>query len=211
MAKKIKGGRKGGVKSFSGLEQLFGSRTRFGLLKIFCQNKDKEFFVRELARLSNNQLNAVRREVANLEELGIIIGVDTSDAKKKYYKLNNNFVLIDEISSLICKSELLAEKKLIEHFQKIGDIDLCIFSGVLIGKESPCDILIVGVVKKEALVQLIKDFENEINKTITYTVFSPEEYKQRKSLTDKFLFTIIEESKRVAIDKNGEFANESGA
>lgn len=193
-------------KTFSGLEQIFGSKTRFTLLKLLCRNPEKEYFLRELARLLNSQLNSVRREVANLESVGIVHETTTTDPKKKFYKLNTNFVLIKEISSLITKSELLAEKNLVGHIKEMGNIDLCILTGALLGVESPCDILLVGRVAKEELARLIKKFEIELDKAIAYTILTPDEYKQRKALTDKFLFSVLESKKMVPIDKYGEFA-----
>lgn len=203
-----KGGDKKRGRTFAGLEQLFGSKTRFGLLKLFCQNKDRKFFMRELARLADNQLNAVRREISNLEGIGIIQEMDSDDSKKKFYQLNTNFVLIDEISSLIAKSELLAEKNLVGRITGMGNIDLCILTGALLGVQAPCDILVVGRINKDAMGNIIRKFEAEMRKTITYTILAPEEYKQRKALTDKFLFGILESKKIVAIDKQGEFAYE---
>ncbi|MDO8509770.1 MAG: ArsR family transcriptional regulator, partial [bacterium] len=54
------------------LEHLFGSTTRVKLLQIFFSSPDRAYFMRELARLVEVQLNAIRRELANLEKLGII-------------------------------------------------------------------------------------------------------------------------------------------
>ena len=206
MLKKGSAEKKG--ETFAGLEQLFGSKTRFGLLKLFCQDKERRFFLRELARLADNQLNAVRREVANLESMGIIREMASDDAKKKFYQLNTNFVLADEISSLVIKSELLAKKNLVSLITGMGNVDLCILTGTLLGVQAPCDILIVGRINKDELGKTIRKFEAEMGKAIAYTVLAPEEYKQRKSLTDKFLFGILESKKMVAVDKQGEFAYE---
>lgn len=195
--------------TFSGLEQLFGSKTRFSLLKLFCAEHDRKFFIRELARLTNNQLNAVRREIINLERIGLIVEITTEDAKKRFYKLNTNFVLANEISSLVTKSELIALKNLIGRINGLGDVNLCVLTGVFTGVQSLCDIMLVGMINKEELAQLIRKFESELHRPIAYAVFSPEEYKQRKSLTDKFLFGILENKKMVAIDRYEEFTNES--
>ncbi|MBU4421940.1 hypothetical protein L6259_01190 [Candidatus Parcubacteria bacterium] len=208
MPRKNIGGKEGGTKSFSGLEQLFGSKSRFNLLKLFFRNPDKEFFVREMARLGNTQLNAIRREVQNLEELGIIQKAETSDSKKIFYRLNQKFILFSEVSALIKKAELLAEKKLVDRIKELGDIKLCILTGALLGTEAPTDLLLVGKINREALAKLISKFEKEINKSVTYTVLSIDEYKHRKSLTDKFLFSIIESKKIIAIDELEEFAND---
>lgn len=54
------------------LEQLFGSRTRIKLLKIFLAQPHQHFFVRELTRVIGERINSVRREISNLERLGVI-------------------------------------------------------------------------------------------------------------------------------------------
>lgn len=194
-------------KTFVGLEQIFGSMTRFNLLKLFYNEPEKDFFMRELARLTDNQLNAVRREVFNLESIAIIKAVAGSEPKKRYYRLNTDFTLHNELSSLIIKSELLAEKSLVDLLSSVHGIELCIFTGALLSTDAPCDILIVGKVNKNELEKIIKRFESDAGKSIDYAVFTQEEYKQRKSLTDKFLFGILEGKKMVVIDKHGEFAS----
>lgn len=51
---------------------LFGSKTRVKILGLFFSNPRKQFFVRELEREAGVQINAVRRELANLEKVGLI-------------------------------------------------------------------------------------------------------------------------------------------
>jgi len=198
--------KKTGGKTFAGLEQIFGSKTRFGLLKLFYNEPEKDFFMRELARLLDNQLNAVRREVANLEKMGILKETAGDDPKKKFYRLNTDFTLHAELSALIIKSELLAEKSLVELLNTVPGIDLCVFTGALLNTEAPCDILIVGRVNKNDLEKIIRQFEKDSNKILNYAVFTPEEYKQRKALTDKFLFGIFDSKKMITIDKFGELS-----
>jgi len=76
------------------LEKLFGSKTRVLLLRLFLNNSDKHYYVRELARNLELHLNAVRRELENLEEIGILTSTDQADEEseesgnKKYYRLN---------------------------------------------------------------------------------------------------------------------------
>ena len=58
------------------IEQLFGSRTRARLLGLFLENSHRAFFVRELARRIDAQLNSVRLELKNLVDVGIVLEVD---------------------------------------------------------------------------------------------------------------------------------------
>ena len=68
------------------LEKLFGSKTRAKLLKLFFENADKSFYVREITRVIEEQINSVRRELLNLESIGVVKN-ETYD-NKVYYSAN---------------------------------------------------------------------------------------------------------------------------
>jgi predicted transcriptional regulator with HTH domain len=71
------------------IEQLFGSKTRVKLLQLFYSNPNRAFYVREITRKINEQINSVRRELSNLLSIGII----TSDASQNrlYYEVNQDY------------------------------------------------------------------------------------------------------------------------
>ena len=50
------------------MEQLFGSKTRVKLLQLFFRNPNRAFYVREITRKIDEQINSVRRELANLRK-----------------------------------------------------------------------------------------------------------------------------------------------
>ena len=54
------------------LEFLITSKTKRNLLKLFLTNPDRSFYVRETAKLTNESLNAVRRELGYLEKAGLL-------------------------------------------------------------------------------------------------------------------------------------------
>ena len=55
------------------IDALFGSKTRVKLLHLFLNNPGKSFYVREITRIIDEQINSVRRELSNMLEIGIII------------------------------------------------------------------------------------------------------------------------------------------
>src|SRR5207302_62720 len=71
------------------IEQLFGSKTRVKLLQLFYSNPNRSFYVREITRKIDEQINSVRRELSNLLSIGII----TSDATQNrlYYEVNQDY------------------------------------------------------------------------------------------------------------------------
>ena len=198
----------GDTKRTAPLEQLFGSTARVRLLRFFLGNDadDNRFFVRELVRKLNVQLNGVRRELQNLEALGLLESSSGESQKKRYYKLNKNFPLYSELKALISKAEFFTENRLIEELKKLGAVNLLILTGHFVGiKDSPTDMLIVGKIKRSSLAKKVADLEKEMCREINYTLFSPREYKYRKDITDKFLYQILGNKKIVAIndEQNG--------
>jgi predicted transcriptional regulator len=59
------------------IDALFGSKTRVKLLHLFLNNPGQSFFVREITRKIDEQINSVRRELANMIQVGIITGKPT--------------------------------------------------------------------------------------------------------------------------------------
>ena len=99
------------------LEHIFGSRTRVKLLRLFLSNPDKDYFVRELTRKVKERINSVRRELDNLEKLGLIIANQTG--QKKFYRVEGKFILFDELRALILKSQMTVERDLAKSIKKL--------------------------------------------------------------------------------------------
>src|SRR6058998_725449 len=71
------------------VEQLFGSKTRAKLLQLFYSNPNRSFYVREITRKIDEQINSVRRELANLLSIGIISSDTTNN--RLYYEVNQDY------------------------------------------------------------------------------------------------------------------------
>src|ERR1700721_1267987 len=71
------------------VEQLFGSKTRVKLLRLFYGNPNRSFYVREITRKIDEQINSVRRELANLLSIGIIVSDNTNN--RLYYEVNQKY------------------------------------------------------------------------------------------------------------------------
>ncbi len=190
------------------LEQLFGSRTRVLLLRLFLDYPEKAFFVRELARLLGAQLHSIRRELENLERLGllkVVHGIDANeedDAQKKYYAMNTEFILYSELRALFLKARLLIEKDLVRCLQDMGRIQYLALTGMFVGlSEWPTDIFIVGSINRKKVRSLIRRFEKELRQNINYTIMTKPEFKYRREITDRFIFNVLENKKIVIIDK----------
>jgi len=194
------------------IEQLFGSKTRARLLGLFLENPEESFFVRELTRKINAQLNSVRRELQNLIELGLVIestGPDNSKSKtlserKKFYLANTNFLLFHDLRNLFRKIQILLKQSLVQEIKARGDVDLLIFTGRFVDNGNvQTDILIVGSIDQKSLQKVVSEFEKELGYEINYTLMPKDEFNYRRQITDRFLFAILEGEKVVMVDNLG--------
>ena len=192
------------------LEHLFGSSTRTKLLRLFYSNHERAYFVRELSRLIEIQLNAVRRELSNLETMGVIKQVEFGQSKEeeagtersKYYKLNADFFLHEELGSLLGKTQILEERNFIELLKKrCGNLKMMILTGFFTSvSDVGTDILLVGDIKAIPTAKLIRDFEKFLNRSIRYTILDEKEFLERREIGDRFLYAIFEAKHIVAFD-----------
>lgn len=195
------------------LEQLFGSKTRARLLALFLQHPDQAYFVRELTRKIDAQLNSVRRELQNLVELGAIVervdqplaaGGGSAADKKKYYVANTGFVLYEDLRGLFTKASVFLKNNLVQEIDDQGDISYLAFVGCFVGiSGSPTDILVVGEIDQKALQKVVAVFEEEMGHEVNYTLMPRDEFLYRRQVTDRFLFSLLEGSKIVMIDRLG--------
>ena len=190
------------------LSKLFGSNTRVKLLKLFLLNPGQKHYIREIARNLKLQVNSVRRELVNLEKLGLLSsfsGEGEQDGKshdKKYYKVNQTFVLFEELKGLITKSQILQSNAFVENLQKISSPKLLILTGIFANNSNcPTDILLVGRVNKKKFGQEIAVLEKSLDREVNYTIMDMQEYIYRRDITDIFLYNILEGKKIVIINE----------
>lgn len=191
------------------LEHLFGSRTRVKLLSLFLRHPDEALFVREITRRIHTQINAVRRELANLVKLGLLVESSEEASrepglKKKYYKVNRDFKLLPELTSLVMRAQVLLEGRLDQEILKLGDVRYLAFLGAFLGNSAPVDLFIVGTVDQRKLAQLVSESEKSLGYEINFSVMSLDEFRYRKDMTDKFLYAVLESPKNVVVDRLSE-------
>ncbi len=199
------------------LEKLFGSKARVRLLKHFLLNSDQEFYIRQLARDLDLQVNSVRRELNNLEDFGLLSSTGNDSTKnddlsndskvsglqeRKYYRVRTDFILYSEIKSLIIKSQILAGESFIEKLKTVGEPQFILLSGLFVNNpSSPTDVLIVAKIKKEHLLKIINDLEFDLGREINFTVMDEEEFKYRQEVADVFLHSVLNSRKIILLDK----------
>lgn len=168
------------------LKKIFGSGARVKLFQQFLANPKEEFFIRELTRILDEQINSLRRELENLEKIGLLKSTERN--RKKYYKVNPHFPLFHELTSIIRKTDE-ENQSFLKSISKLGEVDVLILGGEFVEKNSETDIFIVGNVSKGDLEKFIE--KNFPGKNLKYGLMTREDFLYRITLKDKFVQKIF--------------------
>jgi DNA-binding transcriptional ArsR family regulator len=188
-------------RSAGSLEHLFGSRTRAKLLRMFLLHPDVSYYTREAARRVSEQLNSVRRELANLEQLELLKSEER--ANRRFFQIAKEHYLVPELSALFLKAQVLFDHNLLARLTRLGRIRFLVLTGqfVGLGEQTLTDILVVGSCNRGKLRRLLRELQRNFDKPLSYTVMTFNEFSYRNGLTDRFLYSILENRKIVLIDK----------
>lgn len=150
------------------LEKIFGSRTRVKLFRLFFNNPQDEFFVREISRKVEEQINSVRRELGNLEKMGLL--KSETKNQKKYYSINTEFELFGELKALVLKASLELEKDFFHSMGEVGSIHFLALTGYFVNDTvSDIDVFIVGDVSKNKLQTMLDSFHKTFDRQLRFT------------------------------------------
>ncbi|HNW56031.1 MAG TPA: hypothetical protein PKN62_03085, partial [bacterium] len=179
---------------------------RLKLLKLFLFAGPEDcFYIRQLSRELDLQLNSVRRELVNLEGIGLLSVKNSRNQKldKKFYQVNQDFYLLPELRALLAKAEVGQESKILNDLQKLGSIDLLILTGFFTNDTTaPTDLFIVSDhFNKTKLGDLVKKIEQGAGHSVRYTLMDQEEFDYRRGMADVFVHQILQSQKEVIIDK----------
>ncbi len=181
------------------LEKLFTSKTRVKLLTLFLLNPETELYVREIARKTGKNTNAIRRELNNLEDIGLLLSEKKGNLK--YYTINNKMPIYIELTNIILKTGGV-RKTLSENLTRLGCIETAFIYGSFAsgsaGGKSDIDIFIIGQVHENELIRRIEKLEKELCREINYVIFTPAEFSKRIKNNDPFIKNVLNE-KRVML------------
>jgi len=178
------------------LEHLFVSKVRVKILRVFTANPEITFHVRGLVREISEEINAVRRELQNLERAKILQSVKKGN--KVVYSVNPHCYTFPELMSLFRKDDPVV-KQIHQALETVDDIFVSILTGSFLSGQyadpTDVDLLIVGTPELEKLGKKIGDIEKEIGKTLKTIVMRPDEFDFKKKNRDAFLSKILKSDK----------------
>lgn len=187
------------------LKNLFTSQVRLDMLNLFLFDPEKEHYVREVTRQVGTEINAVRRELDNLEKLGLVRKWPRGN--RLYYQVVTSHPLYHPLLNLAAH-EFGLGGVLVENRHKLGKIRYAFLSqALLLGRsaaDNEVDLFIVGEVYQEILKQFIRQEEKAHGHEINYMLISEGDFRALKSRKDPFLYDLLREPRIMLIGDEAE-------
>jgi hypothetical protein len=170
------------------LKHLFVSQTRIKLINVLFYNPNEIYYVRQLVRLVDEEINSVRRELDNLKKSGVV---------SSEWRGNRLYYWADKQSPLFSDLLLIANQtsglglKLQNKNETLGSIKLVFYSYHFMTGEKKntddIDLIIVGDVSLREIESYVKQEETVRGHEINYMVMGKGEFKLRRQKRDQFI------------------------
>lgn len=177
------------------LKMLFSSAIRADLLALLLNSPDEKFYVREIANLIRKNPSGVKRELDNLEKMGILFSHKV--ANLRYFQANKTSPLFSELKNLIDKS--LGLPGALKTIVRLAGAKAAFLYGPYADGEDvgSVDLFIIGASSNNIGAGL-KELEDKFGKKINYTAIDESEYKHRKEKGDVDLEKLLS-GKRITL------------
>ncbi|MFA4981963.1 MAG: nucleotidyltransferase domain-containing protein [Candidatus Omnitrophota bacterium] len=187
------------------LDELFSSRARVEILKLFIFNPRDKFYQRQISLRSKQPIRAVQREVEKLEKIGLIKKSVTGN--RIYYSIDSACPIYGELKGIIFKTAGIAQvlKAELDRSKKV--IFAFIYGSYAEGKEGPLsdiDLMVIGNVLSRELSKILSKSKMELSREINYAVFKTAEFRNKVKEKDHFLSTVLKKKKIFIIGSENE-------
>jgi predicted transcriptional regulator with HTH domain/predicted nucleotidyltransferase len=181
--------------------ELTRSKVRRKILAYFFSNIEQELYLREIARLLDEDPGNLSKELSKLEKEHLFSF--RIRGNQKYYSLNKEYPLFNEIKSVVFKTVGITGllRELIAHSAGVNaafiygsyanstentysDIDLCL-------------IIDNNIFNDDTFIAEINKIEKSILRDIEYIYYSENEWNKKIKLQDSFILNLISQPKIV--------------
>jgi len=179
------------------LTSLFSSAIRAEVLALLLNNSEERFYVREIATLVRKNPSGVKRELDNLEKMGIL--TSNRVANLKYFQAEKKSPLFSELKNLIAKSQGIhgALKVLL----KTSNVKIAFIYGPYAESQDSDTVNLILIGVNSLSTESIHDVEDKFGKKVNITTLDETEFKQRKETGDVELEKLLSGNKIMLMGK----------
>ena len=162
------------------LERLFTSKSRIKILELLFLNPTGEFHLREISRLVHVSAPYVKREMANLVALGLVLM--RSQGNLTLYRLNRDSVIVEELKRIFLKTESFG-RFIRDSLGEVGEIRFALIYGSFAkgeeAEKSDVDLLVVGDVDERRMLGVMEKVEEHTGREVNYIAWTVDELEEK--------------------------------
>ena len=183
-----------GTSSQSMADALF-TTTQQRLLGLLFGQPRRSFYVTELIELADVGRGAVQRELARLEQSGLVL--TERNGNRRHYQADPGAPIYDELCSIILKTVGIQE----QVWAALEPLGAQLFLALIYGSvaqqadtaKSDVDLLVVSDdLTLEALYSQLSPAEKRLGRQISPTLYTVPEFNQRRKNGNPFLKRVLE-------------------
>jgi len=168
------------------------SKTREAILALYFSHPEKKYYLRQLEKILHFPVQNIRRELINLEKNSIF--KREKSGNQVFYFLNRKSPIYSDIRNIISKT-IGIENQIRESLSGISGIKKAfIFGSFADGTQdtlSDIDIIIMGDIDEDVLIEKISRLENKFEREINYHIYSEKEFRERRNEENSFISKIL--------------------
>lgn len=176
------------------------SRTRKAILQLYFNYPEKKYYLRELEKILHFPVQNIRRELIKLEDTGIF--KREKSGNQVFYLLNTKSPIFNDFKNIITKT-IGIENQLRVELSDLNGISKAFIFGSFADRTmdalSDIDIMVVGNINEDILIEKISRLESKFEREINYHIFSDKEFIKRKKEKDSFISRILKKPTKFLI------------
>jgi predicted nucleotidyltransferase len=177
----------------SGLADVLFGQSRGGVLALLFGNSEKSFYTREIANMIGASVGAVAPQLTALASVGLLVA--SKSGNQVYYQANRKSPIFEEMKGLVAKTVGI-HQQLQSAFEPLSSRIVVAFIYGSMAKhqetaESDVDLMVVGDVQLDELLEHLAKVEKQIGRPINPTIHSVTEFSTKLSSGSHFVSSVV--------------------
>lgn len=174
------------------------TKTQQRVLGILFGQSQRSFYTNEIIELTASGSGAVQRELARLEESGLVTVQRVGN--QKHYQANHAAPIFAELRAIVLKTFGVADvlRAVLQPLWPLVDLAF-VYGSLAKGTEhagSDVDLLVIGTLPSNAeLLEALLPAETQLGRAVNPTLYTPGEFIQRVRDGKSFIMRVLEQPK----------------
>lgn len=204
-----------GTWALDALAELLFGRARARLFAVLFVLSEREFYFRELARVTGLSTSSLRRELLPLLGAGVV--EQRGQANLVYYRANPSHPCFSELKGLLDKTAGMAPQLQASILPLADRIEYAFIYGSFAGgaptATSDIDLMIVGSASFGEVVDAVRPVAERVGRPISPTLYGAKEFRRQLADGHSFLSAVLDKPRIDLMGVSDELAEsrQSGA